>query len=76
MVKSLEDKETNIKKSGIKIVTLNAKSVKNKDHIHNGLYKKLWLGTSSYLQKHGLQKMIKFGLTFLNYLNMDTKILT
>ena len=32
MVKSLDDIEMNIKKSGIKIVTLNASSVKNKDH--------------------------------------------
>ena len=32
MVKSLDDIEMNIKKSGIKIVTLNARSVKNKDH--------------------------------------------
>ena len=32
MVKSLDDIEMNIKKCGIKIVTLNARSVKNKDH--------------------------------------------
>ena len=32
MLKSPEDRETNIKKSGIKIVTLNARLVKNKDH--------------------------------------------
>ena len=32
MVKSLDDTEMKIKKSGIKIVTLNARSVKNKDY--------------------------------------------
>ena len=32
VVKSLDDTEMRIKKSGIKIVTLNARSVKNKDH--------------------------------------------
>ena len=32
MVKSLDDTEMRIKKSGIKIVTTNASSVKNKDH--------------------------------------------
>ena len=32
MLKSPEDKERNIKKSGIRIVTLNARSIKNKDH--------------------------------------------
>ena len=32
MLKSLDGTEMRIKKSGIKIVTLNARSVKNKDH--------------------------------------------
>ena len=31
-MESLEDREINIKKSDIKMVTLNARSVKNKDH--------------------------------------------
>ena len=32
MLKSPEDKETNIRKNDFKIVTLNARSVKDKDH--------------------------------------------
>ena len=32
ILESSQNKETNIKKSGIKIVTLNARSVENKDH--------------------------------------------
>ena len=47
MVKALDDTEMKIKKSGIKIVTLNARSVKNKDHYIMDCIQKFRLGYGS-----------------------------
>ena len=48
MLKSPEDRETNIKKSGIKIVAFNARSVMNKDHYIMDCIRNFWLGWGSY----------------------------
>ena len=47
MVKSQDDTEMKIKKSGIKIVTLNARSVKNKDHYIMDCIRNFGLGYGS-----------------------------
>ena len=56
MLKSPEDKETNIKKSGIKIVTLNARSVKNKDHYIMDCIINYGLESSSYYRNTANRK--------------------